>query len=63
MLNWFNEKFPEITYVTKYPKRTEKTNRKNATHLEEIGFISRPNGKKRGHIITAKGKEYLYEYY
>ncbi len=63
MLNWFNDKFPEIAYVSKYSKRSDKTNRKNAAHLESIGFASRPNGKIQGHIITDKGKNYLKEYF
>lgn len=63
LLNWFNDMFPEICFIPKYPKLSPKTNYKNAKLLAGYGFIQRPKGKSRGYVITDKGKEYINTYY
>ncbi len=63
LLNWFNEQYPSICYVKRYPKRDDKTKYNYARNLEKKGMIKRPTEKKRGHIITEKGRELIEKYY
>jgi hypothetical protein len=63
LLNWFNDIFPESNFITKYSKRSTKTNYKNAHVLEQHGFIRRPEGKTKGYVITNSGREYINQYY
>jgi len=63
LLNWFNDIFPESNFITKYPKRSTKTNYKNAHVLKQHDFIRRPEGKTKGYVITDMGQEYMNRYY
>jgi hypothetical protein len=63
MLNWYYEEYPQICYVAAYSKFTDKTKRGYATTLRESGFIERPEGKKKGDVITVKGRNYIEEHF
>ena len=63
LLNWFNDIFPESNFITKYSKRSTKTNYKNARVLKQHDFIQRPEGKTKGYVITNSGREYMNRYY
>jgi hypothetical protein len=63
LLNWFNDKFPEIAFVEHYSHRSDKTNRKNEKRLAELNFIFRPDGEERGRVITPEGQEYMARHF
>lgn len=63
LLNWFNDIFPESNFITKYSKRSTKTNYNNAHVLKHHGFIQRPEGKTKGYFITNSGREYMNQNY
>ena len=63
LLNWFNDIFPESNFITKYPKRSTKTNYKNVNVLKQHDFIRHPEGKTKGYVITNSGREYMNQYY
>lgn len=63
LLNWFSDIFPASNFITKYPKRSTKTNYKNVHVLEQHDFIRHPEGKTKGYVITNSGREYMNQYY
>lgn len=63
LLNWFNDISPESNFITKYSKRSTKTNYNNARVLEQHSFIQRPERKTKGYVITNSGREYMNQYY
>jgi hypothetical protein len=63
LLNWFNDQYPGICYVKRYPKRDDKTKYNYARNLENRGMIRHPAGKTRGHVITEKGRKFIEKYY
>jgi hypothetical protein len=63
LLNWFNDQYPSICYVKRYPKRDDRTKYKYAKSLEKKHLLKRPEGKMRGHVITEIGRKYIEKYY
>jgi hypothetical protein len=63
LLNWFNDQYPGICYIKRYPKRDDKTKYNYARKLENKGMIRHPAGKTRGHVITEKGRKFIEIYY
>ena len=63
LLNWFNDQYPNICFVKKYPKFDDEKKYKYAKHLEEIGFLKRPKDKRRGNYITEQGRHYMKKNY
>ena len=63
LLNWFNDIFPESNFITKYPKRSTKTNYKTVNVLKQHAFIRHHEGKTKDYVITNSGREYMNQYY
>lgn len=66
VLNYLNEEHPQIRYqqdIVAVCKRDRKTIRVCLKKLTECRFVSLPEGKKRGYVITSDGKDYLNKHF
>jgi RIO-like serine/threonine protein kinase len=66
VLNYLNEEDPQIRYqqnIVDNSRRDRKTIGLCLQKLMKLGFVSRPEGKKKGYVITSQGQEYLKEHF
>lgn len=66
VLNYLNEEHPQIRYqqdIVAVCKRDRKTIRVCLKKLMECRFVSLPESKKKGYVITSDGKDYLNKHF